>query len=523
MSDRSFFPRLSPDQLKQVASQWAPKIILLSVLIIVVSTLYPFKFTVTEATLQRALNLEFRSWTNRLDILANIVLFLPLGFGLASALVKRPFAPLTKLLAILLMSGAMSFAIEMGQLFLPGRNATTFDVLFNTVGGGVGYVLFLIGGTFCYRFTTLITGAIQRLLAKFSLKQLVLGLVGYVTVVALLVIFWQGHSLRTWTPNLPLVLGDNTPTEEYGLNSMNVSAWDGTISDLVISDRALVKTEVERFFADPIAFSEGNPSVLAIYPLKGKQGHQDLTQQAPSLVWQGSSPEVPSQVGISQTGTRLSARHWLRTSDPVTSINQRIQKSSQFTLSARITPATTTGEVFNFRRILSIDRSDATGNLVLAQTQSELLILLKSSSAKFMHWQLLPNAFTDNKPHQFLLTYSAFILRVYIDGAERSFIVDMTPSRYQTILYVAILVPLALLIGLIASRLRRVVPIYLFLIGGGTFLPAIVLESYLASGGDRSIRIANLLLSVLIMGGTILVCKGSFSDKSNSDHLANSY
>src|SRR6266550_6929494 len=68
-----------------------------------------------------------------LDAILNILLFVPLGVGLALCGVapKR---------AILVMSG-LSILIETAQLLvIPGRDASIGDVLTNTVGGAVGFV-----------------------------------------------------------------------------------------------------------------------------------------------------------------------------------------------------------------------------------------------------------------------------------------------------------------------------------------------------------------------------------------------
>jgi VanZ family protein len=69
------------------------------------------------------------------DLLVNILLFLPLGAALASLWPRR-------WLAAAVAGVAFSAAIELTQLFVPGRYASPWDMLTNAVGTSVGIVLF---------------------------------------------------------------------------------------------------------------------------------------------------------------------------------------------------------------------------------------------------------------------------------------------------------------------------------------------------------------------------------------------
>ncbi|NJP09416.1 MAG: VanZ family protein [Leptolyngbyaceae cyanobacterium RU_5_1] len=493
--------------IDELATQWAPKIILLGIVLVVVSTLYPFKPSFEDGLLIQEILAGLKRGTSKVDILANIVLFTPLGFGLASLLVKRQRPILFKLIAVLLICAGLSFTVEVLQIFLSGRKPTPFDVVSNTLGGGVGYGIFQFGGAVVYGFMGAIAQKLQHLIARFSLKQLMIGLIGYAVLASLLVVFWQGSSLSSWDVNSPLSLGNNGVTGNIWYASAKNLPWEGSISDLVMSDRALSKSEAKRFFANPNSFIQGNNSRLAAYSLTGENGTRDQTGQSPSLSWQGTPPAATSKVGAS-----LSAERWLVTPEPVTLINERIQKTSQFTLSAAIATTNTTTPTRTFERIISISPSESgLSNLTLAQTQSNLSLWLQTSRRKTdqrIYQQIVANAFPDTAIHRFVITYSGFVLRVYIDNSEHLFIADLTPNRYQIILYALILVPLGFLIGLIANRLRRYLPVYLALLGGGTVLPSLMLEFFFANEGDRKIRVANLLLGMLIVGGTLLAVRG---------------
>ncbi|TAJ98659.1 MAG: VanZ family protein [Candidatus Manganitrophaceae bacterium] len=74
------------------------------------------------------------------NVAANILLFIPLGgllYGLLPAGRKEP-----RLIGVLLFSGVVSLTVESLQLFLPERFSSFSDLLVNTIGGGVGFLLF---------------------------------------------------------------------------------------------------------------------------------------------------------------------------------------------------------------------------------------------------------------------------------------------------------------------------------------------------------------------------------------------
>jgi hypothetical protein len=67
------------------------------------------------------------------DVLVNVLLFLPFGAALAAAGVPP--------LRCVLGGAFVSAGVEFAQLFIPGRDPSLGDVLFNTVGSGLGAVL----------------------------------------------------------------------------------------------------------------------------------------------------------------------------------------------------------------------------------------------------------------------------------------------------------------------------------------------------------------------------------------------
>lgn len=72
------------------------------------------------------------------DIILNILIYLPLGFFTARLLPKRPLAGV--FLAILL-SAAISGALEYSQTYLPQRISSPLDILLNIAGGTLGALI----------------------------------------------------------------------------------------------------------------------------------------------------------------------------------------------------------------------------------------------------------------------------------------------------------------------------------------------------------------------------------------------
>jgi hypothetical protein len=69
-----------------------------------------------------------------LDIIGNIVLFIPFGLGLYWALDRKPSLRASALLTTVLLGVFLSAGFEAAQVFLPGRTSSIYDVIANTAG-----------------------------------------------------------------------------------------------------------------------------------------------------------------------------------------------------------------------------------------------------------------------------------------------------------------------------------------------------------------------------------------------------
>lgn len=79
-----------------------------------------------------------------IDVIGNMVVFAPLGFGLAGALYQTR---LLQTIGLAALGGfCLSLLIELGQLLIPSRSTDIDDLFFNTLGatiGALGFALLL--------------------------------------------------------------------------------------------------------------------------------------------------------------------------------------------------------------------------------------------------------------------------------------------------------------------------------------------------------------------------------------------
>ena len=111
---------------------------------IVYGSLYPFHVQPLPAgaTLAQAVERALAHGPGgRGDLLANIALYMPLGFALAA---RRSM--LVALLGATLVCAALSAAIETAQIFVPERDASIWDLALNTAGGATGAVAAVLLG-----------------------------------------------------------------------------------------------------------------------------------------------------------------------------------------------------------------------------------------------------------------------------------------------------------------------------------------------------------------------------------------
>ena len=105
------------------------------VCLVIYGTLYPFTGWRTPGNFHRLLSSAALDHVSAADVLANVFLYMPLGF--LSALGRRS----RTIPVILLAALSLSLGVEILQAFLPGRVASWLDVATNVFGAGAGAAL----------------------------------------------------------------------------------------------------------------------------------------------------------------------------------------------------------------------------------------------------------------------------------------------------------------------------------------------------------------------------------------------
>ena len=117
-----------------------------TVLLILYGSLFPFRFDAFGGTgfFDLLMGLRFQR-TSRGDLVANFLLYMPLGLCLLLSLPARWGRP-TRVLWTVLLGTALSLAVEMLQVYAPSRVSSLTDVVLNaggTLSGGLISLLYL--------------------------------------------------------------------------------------------------------------------------------------------------------------------------------------------------------------------------------------------------------------------------------------------------------------------------------------------------------------------------------------------
>jgi glycopeptide antibiotics resistance protein len=365
-------------------------------------TLSPFHFSCTPEWRASTLSLQD---VDGVDIVLNTV-----GFGVFGIILYwlRPGKERTlfKLCVAVSCAGVLSTIIECLQIYIPARHAQIMDVLTNTIGGGIGFLL----ASYVHRKSWHLT------LARLRNTLAIIGIASYVTgLFILFMVTVMPQRLDSWDRRFPLLIGN-----EATLNR----PWLGNISSLMIFDRVLNQNEISSIFSigrwSKQAVERKYQPIVAYYFDEGigKTVH-DRSQIGEPINMQITSLERTAW--LPEGGLRLLEPTVLRGVRASEKLFRRITATDTFSVSMWFQP--TSLEQYGPARIVSFSESPFDRNFTIGQQGASLCFRVRdrlsgSNGIRFGEVEVSHAVRSVTEPMHGVFVYEEGIKRVYIDGKE---------------------------------------------------------------------------------------------------------
>lgn len=502
----------APTYVQKLAEQVPMLLAIAGTVVVLLATLFPFDFDFRQQVQQFEWDLTKHSTASKIyDISTNILLFIPLGVGVAARVLRGGFRRRNIAVVLATLVGAgLSFGVEMLQLHLPERDPSLIDLISNSAGALVGGLLVRWRGEWAMqRLPKRMADEFERPSARVFGTLLVLWIAWPLILAAA---YLGSLSLDSWDPTARLAVGSeiSEPRE-----------WEGSVTELHFASRALAVDEVAHLFAGESIDAIAGDDLQASYILHGDRDYPDVTGRQPTLHW------IHEERSIADDGTPLftHARN-VATTQPARELFRSIRDSSAFTLVTTVA----TNDPFQGRdaRVVTFSRSPMSRNVTLTQNEDELAIRIRNgiTGENGRTPQLLiPGFFDTSVPQRLVLTYDRGSVRVYVDEVQRSYKVDFTPEAslvwasfprptwalrmnhaptalHAWLLYSLAFVPLSVLTAVQTTLVRRERRPWLFI--AGLLLPPAALQLIFASGDYQRIDWLDLGLTsaLCIAAGT---------------------
>jgi VanZ family protein len=492
---------------QQACAEWSNRILILSLVGIAYLTLFPFRFRASAVFDIHQLPFllgDSDKHSGRLDFFLNVLLFVPLGFGICAKLRQRGASLWTSLLLALTAGAAASYLVELLQFYIPGRDSGWEDVFSNSTGSVVGVILFqLCGGQLLKEFTNWEV-AFGRWLSP---RWTALFLVAYFALCFGVSALLQHKSrLSNWDPRCVLFVGNDASGR---------SAWKGQISLLQIWNRALPDQAIRHIAGGESAESE-TAGLLGSYDFTATPPYHDQSNALPPLSWTSVQPQFTNV-----REAEVDAKSWLRTEAPAESLTEQIRKSNQFTVHIVCTPAAIQDAS---GRIVSLSQSADNVNFHLRQEGADLIFWFRnplSETRAVLAWTVR-GAFDAGKTRDIVASYDGADAFLYLDGNRVPRNYRLSPGAtlmhdlffiktgdldgYVLVYETCVFLPAGLLIGIEARKKSGQKIFGPWLLAFGLVLPAMLLEVLLSVVSGRRIWVGNIGLSLVFgLAGVLLI------------------
>jgi VanZ family protein len=471
-------------------------LVIASIIVVAIATLYPFNFSIPQNLSFGAILASFDNISFISDQVNNVLLFMPLGFGLTSILQRTRVNALLQIVFIVIVGASLSFSVELLQSFLPSRDPTPADILNNTIGTVVGFGCFYICDS--HSFNAIIL-SIENSLFSNNNKKIIILFTGYIFLAFGIGMSWQNNvSLSEWNANFPLILGNESTGDR---------PWQGYISHISFIDKAVSNNQVKLIFSHQnYLFKNQQYFLLANYDFNDSSNYQDKTGKLPDLLWQGELPKLENRK--TEKGVVLTPNSWLKSAEPAKLINQKIGETSEFTVITTIASA-------NYHqggpaRIISLSRDSLNRNLTIGQEKQDLKLRLRTPITGPNGSEIdinVPKVFSDTNNHQIVITYSKAIVNIYVDKYDNVYkfnLLELVPNNQKLLSYAANFLPLGLYLALLGIIAKRKFNLNRLILAIGIILPSLIVESILIHLNGKNLSLINLALGIFFTACTAL-------------------
>lgn len=389
-----------------------------AVVLVLWTTLYPFNFALDQNLFGWDADHTFDTRLIKSDSLTdlprNVLLFLPIGFGIGAWAYACRFGVARALIVVLVTGIGLSVAVELIQLSLPSRASEVSDIVANAAGAALGYLCFRL---MRHRFYHCVAAWHTTLKRHLSYRTLFVALAAYIFLLAFTAYQLQGRTqLVGWDLDLPLIIGNERTGDR---------AWHGSVQELHILNKAILKEEIDRVFRGQNLSDLPRDFVVTSYCLICEKGRIDRTGTLPNLVVKGSNP-VDS--ALSNPGTTNAIR-WFETDGSAAALTKSLLHTSEFSviLSLITVDAVQTGPA----RILSISGDPFVRNFTVAQENVDLVIRLRTplSGENGNKPEIrIPHVFDKPGERHLAITYRSSRLTVYMDDVQHVYTVELAPQ-----------------------------------------------------------------------------------------------
>jgi glycopeptide antibiotics resistance protein len=386
----------------------SPYVVLRSfaLLAILYFTLFPFDFQLRGQTVGDVLErFDMRGHGEVLydDLFLNVILFLPFGFALAGSLSTaartRVGVRSIALLACLICSASVEFV--QGYALL--RDTAGLDVLANSIGGGLGVMLFEHSGA---SITDRSIREIRRAKSSFTLSRLVLAYALFFVLFVIGSVFGNSSTkLDNWDPSMPLVIGNETTGDR---------PWRGSMAGFYVIDRSISDLDVQRLLENG-----GGADSATSYVAR----HDFSEAGFPALAWNDGQ-----LLSASPQGVHLDESNWLESVDSVAELSASLDGSSEFTVGLLV--AADDLDQHGPARLISISNGLFQRNLTVAQDGSSLVVRIRTAltGVDAIPEFAFSDVFADRASRHIVVRYDGSSIRLDVDDSHDTRVLDLGPE-----------------------------------------------------------------------------------------------